>query len=205
MANILAQLNTEMTDLVRRARGSVVQVSNGPGGAGAGTIWSSEGLVITNAHVVHQDRPRVSLSGAERRELPARVLAYDPDRDLALLSVEAHGLPVLPLRGAGPEGALRAGEWVFAIGHPWGIAGAVTGGVVIGGGTDMPEISGLDSRARRDWLMVGLVLRPGNSGGPLVDVDGRLVGVNTIMTGPAVGGAVPVHVVRQFLTEATRA
>ena len=63
----------------------------------------------------------------------------------------------------------------------------------------MPELTG----TQRDWLMVSLVLRPGNSGGPLVDAAGRLLGVNTIMTGPAVGGAVPVHVVRQFLQQAT--
>ena len=76
---------------------------------------------------------------------------------------------------------------------------AVTAGVIIGVGADMPEMAA----GLREWLMVDLVLRPGNSGGPLVDAEGRMLGVNTIMTGPEVGGAVPVHVVRQFLREAT--
>ena len=71
--------------------------------------------------------------------------------------------------------------------------------MVIGLGGDMPEMAA----TRREWLMVSLVLRPGNSGGPLVDTSGRLLGVNTIMTGPEVGGAVPVHVVKAFLREAT--
>ena len=94
---------------------------------------------------------------------------------------------------------LRAGELVFAVGHPWGVARAATAGVIIGLGGDMPEMA----TGQREWLMVSLVLRPGNSGGPLVDAAGRLLGVNTIMTGPEVGGAVPVHVVKAFLREAT--
>src|SRR5207237_8993855 len=130
------------------------------------------------------------------RSLPARVLAHDPQRDLALLQVKASGLAALPL---GEAEQLRAGELVFAVGHPWGVARAATAGVVIGLGGDMPEMAA----GRREWLMVSLVLRPGNSGGPLVDVAGRLLGVDTIMTGPAVGGAVTVPVGRAFLRGAT--
>jgi S1-C subfamily serine protease len=198
--NILQQLNAEMTGLVARVRASLVRITNGASGAGAGTIWNSEGLIVTNAHVVHQDRPRVTLP--DGRTLEAGVAGYDAERDLALLSVKAHGLPTLPL---GDARAVQPGEWVFAIGHPWGIAGAVTAGVVIGQGGDLPEMGGgRPRRPLREWLMASLVLRPGNSGGPLVDAAGRLVGVNTIMTGPEVGGAVPVHVVRAFLDETLR-
>jgi serine protease Do len=194
MPNILQELNAEMAGVVRQTRDSLVRISNGHSGAGAGTIWSSEGLIITNAHVVQRASPSVVLP--DGRSLPARVLAHDPQRDLALLSVKASGLTPMAL---GDSSQLRPGELVFAVGHPWGVARAATAGVVIGLGGDMPEMSA----NRREWLMVSLVLRPGNSGGPLVDVAGRLLGVNTIMTGPEVGGAVPVHVVKAFLREAT--
>jgi len=194
MSNILRELNAEMAGVVSKTRDSLVRITNGHSGAGAGTIWSSEGLIITNAHVVQRAAPTVYLP--DGRSLPARVLAHDPQRDLALLQVKASGLSAMPL---GEADQLRAGELVFAVGHPWGVARAATAGVVIGLGGDMPEMQA----GRREWLMVSLVLRPGNSGGPLVDVAGRLLGVNTIMTGPEVGGAVPVHVVKAFLREAT--
>ncbi len=106
MSDLLPQLNAEMTGLIARARASVVRVSNGPSGAGAGTIWSSEGLIVTNAHVVHQATPRVSLPGEAGPARPARVLAYEPALDLALLSVPASGLPALDL---GDARDLRAG------------------------------------------------------------------------------------------------
>ncbi len=197
MANILQQLNAEMTGAVQQVRASLVRVSNGGSGAGAGFVWNSEGLILTNAHVVHDAHPHVTLP--DGRSLPANVVAHDAPRDLALLSVKARGLPVIAL---GDSRSVRPGEWVFAVGHPWGIAGAVTAGIVIGVGHDLPEMAGgARSGPAREWLMASLVLRPGNSGGPLVDARGRLLGVNTIMTGPEVGGAVPVHVVEAFLRE----
>ncbi len=196
MTNILQALNAEMADVVRQTRDSLVRITNGQSGVGAGTVWSSEGLIITNAHVVQRASPTVVLP--DGRSLPARVLAHDPQRDLALLSVKASGLTALSL---GDPLQLRAGELVFAVGHPWGVARAATAGVVIGLGGD-PQGEEMQPGGR-EWLMVSLVLRPGNSGGPLVDVAGRLLGINTIMTGPEVGGAVPVHVVKAFLREAT--
>jgi serine protease Do len=192
--DILQELSAEMGAAVVEAQRSVVRVSNGPSGAGSGIVWSTEGLILTNAHVVHRQAPTVTLP--DGRELPARVEAHDPERDLALLSVPASGLRAMPL---GETEHLKAGQWVFAVGHPWGVANAVTAGIVIGVGADLPEMA----PGRREWLMVSLVLRPGNSGGPLVDAEGRMLGINTIMTGPQVGGAVPVRVVRQFLREAT--
>ena len=86
----------------------------------------------------------------------------------------------------------------MAVGHPWGVVGAATAGVVIGVGQHWPEGTG----SEREWIGVNLNLRPGNSGGPLIDSQGRLVGINTVMTGPEVGLAVPVHVVKAFLVEA---
>jgi S1-C subfamily serine protease len=196
MTTILQELSADMAGVVQQTRASLVRITNGNTGLGAGTVWSSEGLILTNAHVVQRAAPTVVLP--DGRALPARVLAHDPQRDLALLSVKASGLASLPLRDGPP---IQPGELVFAVGHPWGVARAATAGVVIGLGGDLPDAE--RDATRREWLMVSLVLRPGNSGGPLVDVAGRLLGVNTIMTGPEVGGAVPVHVVQAFLREAT--
>ena len=85
----------------------------------------------------------------------------------------------------------------MALGHPWGVSGAATGGVVIGVGENLPEIP----QSGREWIAVSLHLRPGHSGGPLVDDKGRLVGINTMMMGLEVGMAVPVHEVKTFLEE----
>jgi len=190
VSDVLQQLNGEMSRVVSDVRRSLVRISNGREGQGAGTIWSADGLVLTNAHVVRRSSLKVTLP--DGRTLAARIVARDPDRDLALLSVEASGLPAIE---PGDSQNLRPGEWVFALGHPWGVAGAATAGIVIGSGADMPEMP----PSGREWIMVSLRLRPGNSGGPLVDARGRLIGVNTMMTGPEVGVAIPVHVVKDFV------
>ena len=201
------QLNGEMAALVDSARRSLVEISNGRRGHGAGTIWHPDGLIITNAHVVHVQAPRVTLS--DGRTLPARLLAHDPALDLAALKVDASGLPTVEL---GESSKLRAGEWVMALGHPWSVAGAVSGGVVIGVGAEWAELPRPPLRPRRvnretrenrggEWLVAGLQLRPGHSGGPMIDARGRLVGINTMMAGPGVGVAVPVHVVKRFLQQ----
>jgi serine protease Do len=83
----------------------------------------------------------------------------------------------------------------MAIGHPYGVVGSATGGVVIGMGRQWPEMG----PTRRDWIAVGLHMRPGHSGGPLVDVRGRLLGVNTMINGPEVGFAIPSHVIVETL------
>ncbi len=190
MTTLLEELNRELGQLVDGARRSLVQVSSGGRGSGAGTIWHPDGLIITNAHVVRDQSPRVTLP--DGTVLNARILARDPEIDVAALRVEASGLPYIEL---GQSRSLRPGQWVTALGHPWGVSGAATGGVVIGVGPDLPEMP----RPGREWIAVSLHLRPGHSGGPLVDTEGRLVGINTMMVGPEVGIAVPVHVIKAFL------
>ena len=136
-----------------------------------------------------------SEGGAARwRTLPARILAKDPERDLAALQWKGghHRLPTIQL---GDSRTLRAGQWVLALGHPWGVEGAATAGIVIGMGADWPEMP----NNGRDWISISLHLRPGHSGGPLVDAQGRLVGINTMINGPDVGVAIPTHVVVEFL------
>ena len=91
MSSLLQELNNEMSSIVEKARLSLVRISNGRGGAGAGTIWHPDGLIVTNAHVVRRDSLEVILP--DERKLPAKVLAHDPERDLAALSIEVNDLP----------------------------------------------------------------------------------------------------------------
>ncbi|HLU11051.1 MAG TPA: trypsin-like peptidase domain-containing protein [Oceanobacillus sp.] len=193
MSVLFEQLNDELAAIIATVQQSVVQVRDQSRGAGAGTIWHSDGLIVTNAHVVRRGPLQVALS--DGRVLPATLLARDDEHDLAALSIEATDLPTIQ---PGNSRRLQAGQWVFAVGHPWGIANAATGGVVIGRGSRVPELP----VATNDWVVADLHLRPGNSGGPLVDVSGKLVGVNTMMTGPGVGVAVAVDAVKEFLRRA---
>lgn len=192
MTNFLQQLNDEMSDIVDRVRGSLVHVHNGRG-AGAGTIWHSDGLVITNAHVV-AGRHNLKVTLPNGDTYGTQVIAYDEERDLAALAIEANDLPTIEL---GDSRQLRPGQWVMSLGHPWGVNGALTSGTVIALGKNLPEVP----IAEREWIVAGLHLRPGHSGGPMVDTAGRLVGINTMINGPDVGFAVPVHVVKAFLRE----
>ena len=191
MADLLAQINDQMAAVVEDARRCLVQVHNGRHGAGAGTILHADGLIVTNAHVVKRQSPKVTLM--DGRTLPARLLTYDEDLDLAAVAVEARELPTIEL---GRRGQLRPGQWVVALGHPWGVTGASTAGMVIDVGR---PLDGLPYRG--ELIQVGLSLRPGHSGGPMVDGSGRLVGINTMISGPEVGLAVPIHSVKRFLKQ----
>ena len=151
-------------------------------------MWHPDGLILTNAHVVAGGP--VSVTFHDGRTLPADLLARDADLDLAALSVYAAGLPTVAL---GESRTLRPGQIVLALGHPQGLVGAVTAGVVIG------SENGARGPEGAEWITADLHLRPGYSGGPLVDARGRLVGINFMMNGPRVGMAVPVHVVKAFL------
>jgi serine protease Do len=188
--SLLSTLNNELADVVTHAQRSLVQVRDRRGGAGAGTIWHQDGLIVTNAHVIRRGAVEIALQ--DGRVYPARVIARDDAHDLAALSIDAHDLPAAEI---GSTRALHAGQWVFALGHPWGITNVATGGVVIGLSNHAIEMPDL----KNDWVVVDLQLRPGNSGGPLVDSHGRFVGVNTVMTGLSSGMAVSVDAVKRFL------
>ncbi|MFQ3568529.1 MAG: trypsin-like peptidase domain-containing protein [Aggregatilineales bacterium] len=196
MASLLQSLNAELSGAIASARNSVVQVRDRWSGAGAGTIWHPDGLIVTNAHVARRGPFEVVLSNGH--VFPAHLIARDEMRDLAALAVQAHNLPTIQ---PGNVRALQPGQWVFAIGHPWGIANAATGGIIIGFGSHLPE----RPAGRQDWIVVDLHLRPGNSGGPLVDTAGQLIGVNTMITGPNVGIAVSVETVKLFLRQSLNA
>src|SRR3972149_3345218 len=130
---LLAQLNGEMAGLAGRVRASLVRVETAGRGAGAGTVWHPDGLILTNAHVVQGDSPWVVLPAGRR--LQARILAQDRELDLAALVVEAQDLPTIEV---GDSRELRPGSWVVAFGHPWGVESAATaGGGLVGINTVM--------------------------------------------------------------------
>ena len=126
------------------------------------------------------------------------MLARSKTHDVAALSIDAHDLASIPI---GNSLDVETGQWVMAIGHPWGMVNAATAGVVIGLESESPEENpDEDGDGQiKQWLAVNLPLRPGNSGGPLIDTEGRLIGINTMMNGPDIGMAVPVHEVKRFL------
>ncbi|MCS6872110.1 MAG: S1C family serine protease [Anaerolineae bacterium] len=191
--SILEQVNERLSSLAAEARRSLVRILSGRAwrqGSGSGTIWHSDGLIVTNAHVVERSALRVVLH--DGRELAAELIAADKHLDLAALRIEASGLPTVVL---GNSKQLRVGSWVFALGFPYGVDSGLTGGVVIGSGADLPEMPANG----REWLALSLHLRPGHSGGMLLDAAGKLIGINTLITGPDVGFAIPVHVVKRFL------
>jgi serine protease Do len=189
MNDLVDRLNRELADVTEQVKSSLVQISNNHQGMGAGIIVADDGLILTNAHVVRERSLQVELPDHQR--LPASLLMHDRERDLALLKVEAGGLTAILL---GDEAQPHAGQLVLALGHPWGIPGVVTSGIIIGGGTSLPGME-------QEWLAVNLRVRPGNSGGPLVDGHGRLLGMNTVMAGSEVGLAIPVGIIRRFLDD----
>ncbi|MBK8906010.1 MAG: trypsin-like peptidase domain-containing protein [Anaerolineaceae bacterium] len=189
--NLLHNINQTMTTLIQTVQQSVVQIGNGRSGFGAGTIWHSDGLILTNAHVVQRRTPEVIL--ADGRSFPSQLLAYDESLDLAALYIAAYQLPTIEL---GHSSQLRTGDWVVAVGHPWGVIGAASAGMVIAVGQPLEQ-----NGYRGELVQLGIQLRPGHSGGPLVDGNGRLVGINTMISGPKVGLAVPVDIAKQFLQE----
>ena len=190
MSGLLQQLNGEISALLRSVAQSLVSVGQPYNGTGAGIIIHADGMIVTNAHVVRHESPEITLP--DNRKLSARILAHDPELDLAVLAIDAKNLPTVKL---GDSQTLQPGALVFSLGHPWGVPGAVSAGSVIAVGPP-PELA-----TSREFIQSDLQLRPGHSGGPMVDVLGRVVGINTLITGPEVGLAIPVDVVKDFLRQ----
>jgi serine protease Do len=155
---------------------------------GSGIIWSSDGTIVTNAHVATADRLAVTF--CDGRLAPASVIARDRRRDLALLRVDLRKAPdPLPIPVIGTPIDLRPGELVLALGHPFGVEHALAMGVVH---------AAPDGR-RSPYVAADIRLAPGNSGGPLADARGRIVGVNSMIVG-GLGVAISADVVRRMVS-----
>ena len=166
--------------MIEEAQRSVVQLRSSGRGIGAGVIWPGDGLVLTNHHVVSGRRRRNNIKVAlhDGRTIDADVLKSDRSLDLALLRLEG-GQADLPAATVGDSDALRVGELVYAIGHPWGSVGAVSAGIVGGVG----ELRGQGRGSSARYVRSDVALAPGNSGGPLLNARGEVVAINAMIFG----------------------
>ncbi len=173
-------------EIAEKLRRSTVLIHAGGLSCGSGVIWASDGLIVTNAHVAR--RPDVRAELWDGRSIPAQVARRSPRHDLAALRIAASGLPAV---SAGDSLQLRPGEIAIAIGNPFGFMGALTIGVIHGVG----PMRGLGPQS---WVQAAVRLAPGNSGGPLADARGRVIGINTMVVG-TLALAVPSNTVERFL------
>jgi S1-C subfamily serine protease len=195
MTNLNGNFTSELDALAQQVLASLVVVQQQPGrglrrffaGAGAGIVWRADGLILTNNHVLGRGSVTVTLNDGQ--PFPAKTLAREPDFDLALLEIPLSGLTPLPPAAD----KIRIGELVFAFGHPFGRRNTVTRGIVSAfvkahtrGGREIPI------------LRTDAPLAPGNSGGPMVNVRGELVGINAMIMGGDQSISIPVSVAREF-------
>jgi len=166
---------------------------------GSGVIVSADGYVVTNNHVLGDRRiENVTVSLADKRELRAKIIGVDTWTDLALLKIDATGLPVIPW---GDSGRLKVAEWVLAIGNPYQLNESVTLGIVSALGRANVGISQYE-----DFIQTDAAINPGNSGGALINSRGELIGINTAIFSQSggyqgIGFAVPSNLVRRILQD----
>lgn len=162
---------------------------------GSGFIVSSDGYILTNNHVV-EDAEAITVKLVDAREFQAKVIGTDPDTEVAVIKIDAENLAYLDLADSD---ALEVGEWVIAIGNPLGLSHTVTAGIVSAKGR-----SGLSFAGRapeyQDFIQTDAAINFGNSGGPLINLDGEVVGINTAIVGPGgnigIGFAVPINIAK---------
>jgi serine protease Do len=165
-------------------------------GQGSGFIVSADGIILTNAHVV-RDAKEVTVKLTDRREYRAKVLGADPKTDVAVLRIDAKNLPVVTL---GKVSDLKVGEWVLAIGSPFGFENTVTAGVVSAKGRSLPDDSAVP------FIQTDVAVNPGNSGGPLFNTRGEVVGINSQIYSRSggyqgVSFAIPIDVAARIKTQ----
>jgi serine protease Do len=181
-------LSEGIAEIVAAITPSVVLIGQN-GSHGAGVIWRSDGIVVTNRHVLREDRVEVILD--DGRKLTGIVAARHPERDLAVVKIATSDLPAARL---GDSSTVRPGQIVIAVGHPPGVRSAATAGIVVAAG----QAATLEGPRTGDWLQTDVTLRPGNSGGPLVDARGGVIGINTMVSG-RLSLSIPSSAVERFV------
>ncbi len=171
-------------------------ISEIPRGSGTGFVWDKDGHIITNYHVIQgADRAQVTL--ADQTTWDAKLVGYEAGKDLAVLKIETPAKQLRPIPVGGSEN-LKVGQFVFAIGNPFGLDQTLTTGVISALGREIESVSGLPIR---DVIQTDAAINPGNSGGPLLNSAGQLIGVNTAIYSPSgsnagIGFSIPVDVVK---------
>ncbi|MCI0434074.1 MAG: trypsin-like peptidase domain-containing protein [Gemmatimonadetes bacterium] len=171
-------------------------------GSGSGVVFREDGYIITNNHVVETaTRVRVTMPGPDGREFVADVVGRDPNTDIALIKVDASGLPVAEF---GNSDDMQVGDWVVALGYPLQLGSTATAGIVSAKGRNLGILRANNQEALEHFIQTDAAINPGNSGGPLVDLDGRVIGINTAIasrTGfySGYGFAVPANIVKRVV------
>lgn len=198
-------VNVDTLRLVRRAD---MRVEAQQTGTGSGFVWDADGRIVTNSHVVKDavlQNQQVRVVFADRTPATATVIGFAPEYDLAVLQVDAPWDKLKPIK-LGSSKDLEVGQKVFAIGNPFGLSLSLTKGIV--SALDR-EIESLTDRPISGAIQTDAPINPGNSGGPLLDKDGRLIGVNTSIASPSggnvgIGFAIPVDTVNEIVPELIR-
>src|SRR5437764_65444 len=167
---------------------------------GSGFVWSSDGIIVTNNHVV-EGASRITVNFNDGTQMAAKLIGVDPDSDVAVLRVDAKSLAAAPI---GASGDLMIGESVIAVGNPFGLSGSVTTGVISALGRSVPSKE--EGRTFTDFIQTDASINPGNSGGPLLNIEGKVVGINTAIYANAqgIGFAIPVDRARKVIQDLLR-
>ncbi len=208
-----SQLDVEsqiLTEVYRKVNPSVVNVTNLarlelfaeeviPQGEGSGFVWDDQGHIVTNAHVV-EGADEVQITLYDGLTLPAQVVGVDPDSDLAVVKIDPQGLKLRPVEMGNIDDVV-VGQRAIAIGNPFGYEGTLTQGAVSAIGRTIPSLTAFSIP---EAIQTDAAINPGNSGGPLLDSQGRLIGVNAqiesaVRANAGVGFAVPVNIVKRVL------
>lgn len=192
------ELAKAASEVIRRVERVLVVLQNGHHGVGAGIIWSRDpagnALVLTNHHILGRS-PVLQAGLQDGTSYTAEVVSKDRTIDLALLRMEHQGLPTASIADSR---LLRVGQLVFAVGHPWGQRNAVTTGMI----SSLARMRVQGSPGEIDVIRSDARLAPGNSGGPLVNANGAVIGINTMILGGDQGIALASHVASNFVREA---
>jgi serine protease Do len=190
-------------DIVGKTKGSSIQIPEGfpqiPGfpqqprrqrGTGSGVIVSADGFILTNNHVT-LDADQITVKLADGRELKAKVVGKDTETDLAVIKIDAQNLPFARL---GDSDKLEQGEWVIALGSPFGLQQTMTAGIISATGRDLGAVAGQFT----NFIQTDASINPGNSGGPLVNMQGEVIGINSLIfsqtgTSSGIGFAIPAN------------
>jgi len=210
-AHGLRNLSDTFADIAEKVSPSVVQIDVTAGhvipssfrwlgkesvqrGLGSGVIFSSDGNILTNNHVIEEARS-IIVRLRDGRTFQGQVVGRDPDTDLAVIRIKGKDLPVADFADSD---SARVGEWVLAIGSPFGLGHTVTSGVLSAKGR-----GGVGINAVEDYLQTDASINPGNSGGPLINLDGKVLGINTMIVsrGQGIGLAVPASIARRVATQ----